>query len=582
MLKHISAFGTFDIRVLSPVTQVGQGVWNACGIACMLNLLRDRGLANSETVAHWSKRVDLAQDGTTPKDLLTMAVALGGKPVVGNAALYPYIELVQYAKLPAALQWQPYRDKAFLHWIVRADDTTYYDPLYPEGQGGPLTTTKATLDAAEVSSSSRVSLDAPPRVLEQTTTRSVTATVTTEVRVRTAPRVSAETWTPLALREGQVITGEVQGDWLKYSDPRFVQYDEGGKRLEALYSVMRHNGVQYIRVQPDTPPVPPAPPAPAKLHAKYLLGIHSLNQTSYAFEAAALGCRAFTVMDDSLGAYQLAQKYPDAIVMVRRYFKDRPSPEQMIELLAPGNLSNLYYTFSNEASNANAKDLRSQFDWDKRCAELLWQRAPNAKAALLTSAHGNPDVTSAELMRAFNETYGAFLNANYYRAVLDTHSYTLGKRFAHHPPASAQIVNPVWLETRNQFFVASFADTAKTMSVQPGNLSDKVVHVSSETGVEAGAGGFSWAGYSAEQFEEWCVWWVNAQRNSKAPYRAATHFQASGRADWGGYNVYGYYHVLAKLWQNDVPVTRHIELNKYAPPPVNYHPEPKVFDVEGK
>lgn len=301
--------------------------------------------------------------------------------------------------------------------------------------------------------------------------------------------------------------------------------------------------------------------------AKYLLGVHVLNFAEEAEDAFANGCRCAHVMGSFVGDWNLHIKYPDAVVIRRRYLSpgQKPNPQQMVELLGVDPRAGqactgegMYvFTLSNEGDvigAGNAAEFEALYHWEVECARRIHAIAPKAKVALLSAAHGNPDWLNADIRGVFNRLYVPFIRANREWVVVDTHSYTLGKRFPSHPPSGANIYAPIYLETRNQLMHASTKALVPELAYACCELPDGITHISGESGVEAGAGGFNWAGYTPTQFKEWCIEWLKLQRNSGAPYSAAAVFQYSRRTDWAGYDIRGFKDVLRDLWLNDVKI----------------------------
>ncbi|MCI0475405.1 MAG: hypothetical protein L0Y55_04105, partial [Anaerolineales bacterium] len=121
-------------------------------------------IATQATMIDLSRRFDAPDDGTTPQDLVRMAQYLGVDLVHRETVPYPYITLVDYESLPREFRSQDRMGIA--HWIVRLDDTTYYDPYWwTATQVGPRAATRGVLDAAERNARRRVSrLPLPCRV----------------------------------------------------------------------------------------------------------------------------------------------------------------------------------------------------------------------------------------------------------------------------------------------------------------------------------------------------------------------------------------------------------------------------------
>ena len=163
-ISALKPFRGFSPSVLAHVSQMGVGVWNACGIAAMLMMLRDCGLALTATVNYWSHVIDAQQDGTTVSNLRDMALQLGGHPESGANTPAPWIQLVRYSALPREFQNVAYLGGTFLHWIVRENDS-YYDPLQPQGAGGPFKSSAAYLDSIDIDPAQRVGLT-DPRIMD--------------------------------------------------------------------------------------------------------------------------------------------------------------------------------------------------------------------------------------------------------------------------------------------------------------------------------------------------------------------------------------------------------------------------------
>lgn len=155
-----------SIEVVSQMNTI-----NACGPACVLMLLRDRGRARDITPTIAAISIGKHQQYTNSSDLARLIFIHGEHAVIGLDARYPLIELVDYEKLPDTNKLGKYvseaRDSAgrltgwFRHWIVRISDTQYYDPLHFTGAGQPLT---ADIDAAVVQRNYRVGImPAPPQ-----------------------------------------------------------------------------------------------------------------------------------------------------------------------------------------------------------------------------------------------------------------------------------------------------------------------------------------------------------------------------------------------------------------------------------
>lgn len=529
-----------SLRTVEHVSQVGVGVFNACGVACALMLLREVGLAASETVTKWSRKIDPTQDGTTPANLAAMLKELGATPVVGTAATYPYIELVRYENLPSPLQWVTYRGHKFLHWIVRTSDTTYLDPLFPQGQGGPFTSTKATLDKAEISAAVRVAIqekyEAPKPMAP------VEAKVITEVRVRTAPTVSEATWTPLALREGETVKGEVVNGWLKYTNPQFVVYDKAGTRLDALYSVLKQGATEYIRVPSSPVPQPPpvvVPPPASK--GKFQLGPSVLISHHLLEPAYQAGCRAFLIMEGLLAAVQFKQAHPDALVMYRKYIGrgySIPDPQLFRGEAKMGN-GVVFVTPLNECDGpcyGSPGEIEQRAKFDTALGQMCRDNGTIYAAGGFSM--GTPDFTRPDICEAMRKFYAPGYNAGTFG--MNMHLYSPNMRHVYDPTAWQ------WYERRWEFLFTKCGFDPDPARV--GIYCD-------ETGVdEGGVGGFPAHNASAEDVRKWSVEFkklselplVIGGKSYPSPMRGAAVFQA-GHQDWVGYNISPYFREIGSV-----------------------------------
>lgn len=310
------------------------------------------------------------------------------------------------------------------------------------------------------------------------------------------------------------------------------------------------SGACYLRVRdgsdvylaPALVPVPQPQPARVPVHPKYQLGVNVLQSAELAEEAFQRGCRAALVMNNQLAACNLARAYPDGWVMVREYHSAKLEPQRMVDMLGlRGAPPNLIFTGANESDTyayGTPDEIKERFNFDRVWAQIIHQRNPAAKCAIGTFSHGCPDFTREDIRAALRDTYVSYANANRDWVFLDFHLYTKGKRFPNHPPADAPIIAPEWFEMR---YEKAYTDCG---------LDTRALCVSGEHGVEAGAGGFAWAGYSVDQFREWATWWMSAQRATAHPVLIATLFTLSNHAGWKGYYVQNYLDVLTALWRS--------------------------------
>lgn len=326
----------------------------------------------------------------------------------------------------------------------------------------------------------------------------------------------------------------------------------------------------YLRPETVTPP-PPQPPA--TVDARYLLGVSCLNDHAAGMDALARGCRSVLFMDGLLAAIQAAKAYPDAIIWSRMWFQHAPDPKFLADHQGAGLMDvprNLYTTCANEADWFDydaPQDIRQRFEFERDFALSLWARNPSRMVVLGEFSHGTPDTTRPEIVREWVNTYGAFAKQNASRVRLGWHLYTYGVRFPSHPGTNRSLVDPVWFEGRDAEFWKALGSPAE------------VKHVCGETGVESGQGGFTQPGYSAEQFAEWCAWWLTYRRSLPVTMEAACIFQYGSHAGWRGYDVRGFAGVLTEFWSGKRTGAlrfRSMEAAPvYDPPPTNYAPAAK-------
>lgn len=221
-----------------------------------------------------------------------------------------------------------------------------------------------------------------------------------------------------------------------------------------------------------------------------LLGVNTLYFGHLAKDAAARGCRFFMMMNDFATAHEIKQRYPDAVVMVRRYWgKSIPRIEDAIAQMEVHPESRLVYTFLNECDNdricyGTPDEIRQRAELDVAMATAIKAIAPNAKFAAATFSHGTPDFTDLAIVWAMRDYYAPHYNSGLFG--MDMHNYTKGR---------IGEVDPIWFETRWQKLFTDCDFDPSIREVYAG-----------ETGVEGGRGGFPEHGYDDAQFREWCAW----------------------------------------------------------------------------
>lgn len=413
------------------------------------------------------------------------------------------------------------------------------------------------------------------------------AKVLLEVRVRTEPRIADDTWTPLALKENQTIQGEVQGDWFKYSDPRFVVYTKSGARVDSLYSVIHNGATQYL--QPIAAPVIPGNAATD------LLGVHCLGDDGAFNRATGYGAKTLTTMS-GLFSYQKAQDR-SLKVFFRLYTTAPLSADDWLRAAgfdpngAVNNGDYRYLLGINESDiqgfGQSPSEIRARAAWDKRRVDVLRRVAPNAKICIGGWAHGCPDFTNADVVTAIRETYAPLYNSQDPAnpdVFFNLHNYTKSIVSEGAGGAKATPSNwygSAWFERRADFLFTLCGFNPAIRAI-----------VSDETGGELGAGSFNWAGYTDEQFAFWASYYLQKMVapivvngvSYPSPYHASTIFQGadfvSGPAGhWGGYALIdGYMSVLSQFYSGArtvSPIKRSIMAGSNLQPPDGYAPPAK-------
>jgi hypothetical protein len=366
------------------------------------------------------------------------------------------------------------------------------------------------------------------------------------LRARFNPRMDAPVLGIVA--EGATIdVVRIEGGWATVAlvaggvtlAPSAIATDSG-----YCYLRERAGGDVYLTPALNPIPLPHPQPQPHRIpvHPKYQLGVNVLHSAELAEDAFARGCRAALIMNNQLAAYNLARTYPDGWVMVREYHTGKLSPQQMADMLGlRGAPPNLIFTGANESdtySYGTPEQIRERFDFDRGWAEIIHGRNPASKCAIGTFSHGCPDFTREDIRQALRDTYIAYANDHPDWVMLDFHLYTKGKRLPGHPPADAPIIGAEWFEMR---YEKAYSETS---------LDARVTSVCGEHGVEGGAGGFAWAGYTPDQFREWASWWMDQQKTSATPLLCATLYTLSWHQGWQGYWMQGYLDTLTELWRS--------------------------------
>jgi hypothetical protein len=276
------------------------------------------------------------------------------------------------------------------------------------------------------------------------------------------------------------------------------------------------------------------------------LGVSCLIDAQAGMDALARGCRAVLFLNNNMAAVQAAQKYPDAITFMRTWWSSRLTPQQMANALDATSTNiprNCYSIVLNECDTwcyGEPDQIRERFAIEREVCEIVWRSNPTRFMTIGSFSHGTPDITRADIRQVWRETYGQYAIDNKHRLRLNWHLYTKGKRFVSHPPQDAPIIDPHWFEGRDDAFWRQC------------NMPQDARCVCDEMGVEAGAGGFRWAGYNAQQLIEWAWWWLDYNAAKYVRHDAMLIFQFGDHPGWAGYDVRNHIETLTGLWQNRI------------------------------
>lgn len=318
-----------------------------------------------------------------------------------------------------------------------------------------------------------------------------------------------------------------------------------------LFAAHRYRGTDYTDAEVVEPPISARPP--------YRIGVHVIGNMRSAEQALAAGAPVIFGMHDHLKFHQLALANPRVTFIYRGYIPAgaRPSPRDVFNLLQVGrdNPPNLWYVGLNENDQFgdDPEALRGRVLWDKDLFHMLKDVRSDIRYFGLSLGHGCPGgledlngpVTAALMGYAalWNEGMG-----------IDLHNYEKGKRYPDDPPGDALIHDPIWYPKRGDFwFKNGILDPRKGGGFIHG-----------ETGVEAGHGGYQWAGYNQQQFGRSIRTLSGFGRQQivvdSGPYKgtwpsvdvAGAIFQMgntdTGLGGWAGYNVEGFLPELRAFW----------------------------------
>lgn len=285
-----------------------------------------------------------------------------------------------------------------------------------------------------------------------------------------------------------------------------------------------------------TPPPPPPPPISS---TRYKTGIWARTRFDLVSDAFEAGCRFAVIMDNFAYAAGLAERYPDAIVLARRYLaqpQNVTTVDQAIRALEGAESSKVIYTLFCEESG---RPLEAQFRIELDTAREI-ERRSGARFAALTSSMGTPDFTNPRIVDIMRKTYALAYNAR--EMAIDMHLYS---PTVDHLYKGADETR--WYETRWRwlFDVCGFSPKVREVYC-------------TETGLdEGGVGGFPAHSSSSDDVIRWVRKNEEIQSEPYAghpsPIVGGALFQLgdlyTGPGGWGGYAVDRYFDALKEHWR---------------------------------
>lgn len=307
--------------------------------------------------------------------------------------------------------------------------------------------------------------------------------------------------------------------------------------------------------EPDKPkPEPPktdAPkPEPPKVESPssiFHLGVNALVNDSMAYEEAKRGCRYFLIMNRPDEASRLKRDFPDAVVMLRRFFDHgwMPNVDQIIDGLWGAKDPNLVYIGLNETDQIgqDGAALRKRAELDIAVAWRIKQIS-GATYAAGTFSMGTPDFTSAETCRIIREMYAPYYNSGLIG--FDMHLYSPDMKHIDKPGEHQ------WFERRWEFLFTKCGFDPSVRAIY-----------CSETGLdEAGVGGFRSHAANKDYFRDWAKKYIALQeaplviggRAYPSPILGGAIFQLGGNRDpkWDGYEIVDYLPELREFYNRPV------------------------------
>ncbi len=337
-------------------------------------------------------------------------------------------------------------------------------------------------------------------------------------------------WAALAISAGGAPVMLANQPVIAYVSAEYLDLGQGGNASGGENSTGTSNTTSPVLVPPQAP-------------STYKLGLNTLTNGGLARQEAERGCRYFLCMNDFTGAAQLKRAFPDAVVMVRRFFEHGwlPSADQIMNGLEGAIHKDLIYIGLNEADQIgqDGDALRTRARLDIEVARRIRQGS-GATYAAGTFSMGCPDFTNPETCQIIREIYAPAYNAGL--IAIDMHLYSPNPQHINHPGEWR------WFERRWEFLFTQCGFDPKVRAIY-----------CSETGLdEGGIGGFKAHNYSQEQFRDWCQKYIAMQNaplvvdgvKYPSPIVGGAIFQLGGNADlrWDGYDMTNYLPTLRDFY----------------------------------
>jgi len=338
-----------------------------------------------------------------------------------------------------------------------------------------------------------------------------------------------------------------------------------------LVATAKVNGTDLLQFNPQSPvtygycsgdytePWTTTPPPPQPTRKPYRIGVHVIGNMDAADRAIAAGAKVIFAMHEHLGIHQRALANPHITFIYRGWVAagQRPSPSDVLHHLQVGrdNPPNLWYVGTNENDHYgdDPDALRGRVLWDGELFHRLRDIRPDIRYFGGSFGHGCPgriEDPNGPVVAALMG-YAALWNEG---MGIDLHNYEKGKRYPDDPPGDALIHDPIWYPKRGDFWFRN--------GILDPRVGGGFIH--GETGVEAGHGGYNWAGYNQQQFGRSIRTLSEFGRApivvESGPYKgtwpsvdlAGAIFQMgntdTGSGGWAGYNVENYLPELRTFW----------------------------------